>query len=204
MLILIIIAIALCIALLRGGSLLNLLNLPLRWNGIAAAGLILQLLIFTPFSDTPLIATATPQLYIVSMLLLVVWIAANYRIPGAILLAAGLLSNLAAIVANGGYMPVAPHLAEYTGQIVRYEGETALIENNSIASDNVQLWLLTDILAVPPFIPFANVFSIGDVLLVVGGSILVYRGAFGGAAAAPAAAQSSDTIAVTSPREEIL
>ena len=192
MFILMILLIVLLIALVRGGSLLNLLQLPLRWNWIALLALGLQLLIFTPFRDAPLIDSFIPQLHILSMAILIGWIAANYRIAGAALLAAGLLANLAAVTANGGYMAGDPRPAAHNAQSVRYGGESELIANNSIATDDVQLWILTDILAVPPFIPFANVFSIGDVLLMLGGGILIYRGMFR-AAKPPEANQSINT-----------
>lgn len=164
------------IALLQGGALRNFSALRLRWVPLVIGGFVLQLLIFTPFRSAPLISGFTAQLYILSMALLIVWVAVNWRIPGMALMAIGLLLNSAAIVANGGYMPVSTESARYAGTIDRYANQVAPISNNSIAADShVQLWLLTDIIAVPGWVPLATVVSIGDVLLTLGVAVLCYR-----------------------------
>ena len=164
------------VALLRGGSLRNFSSLRLRWIPLAIGSFLLQLLIFTPFRETPLVTISTTQIYMLSMALLTLWVAANWRIPGMALMAAGLLANFVAIAANGGYMPVSPAHARIAGTIDRYATEGQAIANNSLATeDDVRLWLLTDILPLPQGFPFANVYSIGDVLLTIGAAILCYR-----------------------------
>ena len=163
-------------ALLRGGSLRNFDSLHIRWIPLAIGGFVLQLLIFTPFRKAPLIAGATPQLYILSMAILTVWVGLNRRIPGMSLMAAGLLMNFTAIVANGGYMPVSPASARYAGTIANYESEGPQVANNSLATDSgPRFWLLTDIIPLPKELPFANVFSVGDLFLTTGVGILCYR-----------------------------
>ena len=140
------------------------------------AGFVLQLLIFTPFARSPLVAFATVPIYVLSMILLVIWVAANWRIPGVALIAIGLALNVIAITVNGGHMPVSPESARYAGTIGNYASEGAFVANNSIATqDNVRFWLLTDIIAIPKQVPFANVISIGDVLLTIGVGSLCYR-----------------------------
>ena len=164
------------VALLRGGALVNLVELRLRWAPLVLAALAVQLLIFTPFRAEPLIQAWTTQLYMLSMALLTLWVGLNWRIPGMALMALGLLSNFAAIAANSGYMPVSPESARYAGRLERYAAEGLPVANNSIATgDQARLWLLTDILPIPAGMPFANVYSIGDVLLTLGGALLCYR-----------------------------
>ena len=176
MLRLVIIVLVIVVALLRGGSLRNLAELQLRWLPLVIAGFMLQLLIFTPFARSPLLAAATVPIYVLSMLLLVIWVAANWRIPGMALIGIGLALNVIAITANGGHMPVSPESARYAGTIGNYASENTFVANNSIATqDNVRFWLLTDIIAIPKQVPFANVISIGDVLLTIGVGILCYR-----------------------------
>jgi Family of unknown function (DUF5317) len=176
MVILVILLPVIAVALLRGGTLANLIELRLRWTPLVLVALAVQLLIFTPFRKQPLIPIWTPQLYMLSMALLTAWVALNWRIPGMALMALGLLSNFAAIAANGGYMPVAPESARYAGRLARYAAQGLPVANNSIATgDQVRLWLLTDILPIPAWLPFANVYSVGDVLLTVGGALLCYR-----------------------------
>lgn len=170
-----VVALSIIIGLLRGGSLRHFGQLQLRWIPLVGASFGLQLLIFTPLRATPLIAVATTQLYVLSMLMLIMWVAVNWHIPGMVFMAAGLLLNTIAIVANGGYMPVLPASAAYAGKIENYATEGLAVANNSLATDaQVRVWLLTDILALPRWFPLANVFSIGDVLILVGACILCY------------------------------
>lgn len=170
------IILAIVIALLRGGSLLHFGALRVRWLPLIIATFGFQYLIFAPFVNPLLPPWATMLLYILSMALLVVWVAANRHIPGMLIMAAGLLMNFAAIAANGGHMPVSSASVRYSGSISRYEASPNHVVNNSAVMDEgVHLWLLTDILAVPKEVPFANVYSIGDVLLTVGAGLLCYR-----------------------------
>lgn len=172
----VIILIVVLAALARGGSLRNLASVELRGLPLVFASFGLQLLIFTPFAEQPIIAFATAPLYLLSMALLAVWVWMNRQLHGIMPIAAGVLMNLAAIAANGGYMPVDPAAAAYAGRLDGYSGEEALIDNNSLASaENVRLWLLTDIFPVPAGIPLANVFSLGDILLTTGIGIFCYR-----------------------------
>ena len=177
MLRLLVIGVVVLAALARGGSLGNFGRLRLRVLWLVLASLGVQLVIFTPLRDLlRLDGVAIPVLYGLSMALLTLWVALNWRVPGMALMALGLLCNFAAIVSNGGYMPVSPASASYAGTIVQYDEAGGSRHNNSVASDNgVRLWLLTDILPVPRQVPFASVVSIGDVVLTVGAGMLCYR-----------------------------
>ena len=86
----------------------------------------------------------------------------------ALIVFGGLL-NLAAIGANGGVMPAQRDALESAGIIV----DSPEFENSAVV-DDARLWFLGDIFAVPEGIPFANVFSIGDVILVLGGAVAVH------------------------------
>jgi hypothetical protein len=48
--------------------------------------------------------------------------------------------------------------------------------SNSAVIDDPSLALLTDIFALPPWVPFANVFSIGDVLIGLGVIVVIAIG----------------------------
>jgi hypothetical protein len=170
------IILAIIIALLRGGSLRQFSTIQIRWIPLIIATFGFQYLSFAPFVKPFLPAWASIVLYILSMALLTLWVAGNWRIPGMLIMATGLLMNFAAITTNGGHMPVSSASVRYSGSISRYESSADHIVNNSIMiDDQVRLWLLTDIFAVPQAIPFANVYSIGDILLTLGASILCYR-----------------------------
>jgi hypothetical protein len=103
-----------------------------------------------------------PILYVASTAAVLVAVVANLALPGLRLVALGAASNLAAIVANGGYMPADPDALAAAGMSAT-DGPT-----NSIVATNPALAPLTDIFAIPDWVPFANVFSIGDVLIGVG------------------------------------
>ena len=171
MLRILIILIVIVVALLRGGSLHNLAAVRLRWLPLVFGGLVLQLLIFTPFREVSLISVATPWLYIMSMLMLATWAAVNRHIPGIVFMAAGLLLNLTVIAANGGYMPVLSEAIRMARMPVSYGIDGRHNSLATFASGKVHLWLLSDIIPIP----FAGVFSIGDVLLTLGVAICCYR-----------------------------
>jgi hypothetical protein len=105
---------------------------------------------------------AAPVVYVASSLAVLVVIFANVRIPGVALLAAGATCNLAAILANGGSMPASPAALASLGW------SDAAGYSNSVVRPDAALAALTDIFALPAWLPFANVFSVGDVLIAVG------------------------------------
>src|SRR5581483_5630106 len=169
MLIPLLIVLAIGAGLLRGGSLRNFAALPLRWIPLIIASFVLQLFLFTPFMHRPLIDVAVEPLYVLSMVMAAVWVALNWHIPGMLLIALGLGSNLIAIVANGGRMPISPAGALYNGEIANFAAGTTVSNNSLLAApDQVRLWLLTDILPMPKGLPLSGVYSLGDVLLAAG------------------------------------
>jgi hypothetical protein len=170
-----VIVLVIVVALLRGGSLRNFAAIQLRWLPLVIAGFALQLLIFTPFAQSPLIAFATLPIYVLSLALLAIWVAANWRIPGMALIAIGLALNVAVIAANGGHMPVLPEAARLAGQ---YEalaaGDPRTSKHELMEMEQARLWLLSDIIVIPRGVPGAVVLSVGDIVLTVGIAILCY------------------------------
>ena len=128
------ITLAIIVGLLRGGSLRNFAALPLRWVPLIIASFVLQLFLFTPFLHRPLIDVAVEPLYLLSMLMATVWVALNWRIPGMLLIALGLLMNFVAIAANGGHMPVSPESARYAGKIANFAPGSTISNNSVLAS----------------------------------------------------------------------
>jgi hypothetical protein len=72
-----------------------------------------------------------------------------------------------AIVANGGYMPA-------SGAAMAALGKTAptVYSNSAIVPDPV-LWPLTDVFGLPTWLPGANVFSVGDILIAIGVIVVI-------------------------------
>ena len=98
------------------------------------------------------------------------FVARNRALPGLWLLAAGGASNAAAITANGGVMPATPS-AFSTAGIDRLPPGMA----NSAPSEDAPLWFLGDVFALPAAWPLATVFSVGDMALVAGAAVLLWR-----------------------------
>src|SRR4030081_3701816 len=90
--------------LITGGRPGNILRLHLRWPGLIFLALVIQVAIFSSWLPVP--RSLLPFLYVVSNLIALVWLGRNIRVQGIPCLALGAVSNLAAIVANGGRMPV--------------------------------------------------------------------------------------------------
>jgi hypothetical protein len=80
-----------------------------------------------------------------------------------------MLLNLAAILANRGTMPV--RLAA-----MHDAGRTDAVQANSTALRDPSLPWLVDRWAAPDWIPLANVFSVGDVVIAVGAVVIVLAG----------------------------
>jgi hypothetical protein len=90
-----------------------------------------------------------------------VWL--NRRISGLPIVALGGGLNALTIAANGGTLPASRSALEFAG-IHPVAGDF----NNSGVLAHPHLAWLGDVLAVPAGVPMANVFSVGDVLILVG------------------------------------
>jgi hypothetical protein len=153
--------IGLVVGFLLGGRPAGLASLRIDYGWLMIAGLMVQIVLFSPFGAAR-VGDLGPPIYVGSTLLVAGAILANLRITGMALVGLGAISNLAAIIANGGYMPADPRAAAALGMV-----ETTVYSNSSVVADPA-LWPLTDIFAMPAWMPWSNVFSIGDVLIVVG------------------------------------
>ncbi len=155
------IPIGLLVGLLVGGRLAGLAELRFRWLPLFLIGLGIQLILFSP-PVTARIGDLGPPIYVASTALVLAAVARNWRITGVPVVFVGAACNLAAIVANGGYMPAGGAALDALNRHVTDE------YSNSAVLEHPNLELLTDIFALPSWVPFANVFSLGDVILGVG------------------------------------
>jgi len=170
--------IGLLIGFLLGGRLDRLADLRFHWAWLAIVGLIVQVLLFSPlFEDV--IGDLGPPIYVLSTAAVLVAVLRNWRLPGLAIVAIGAASNLLAIVANGGVMPASPEAIASLG----WDPEAGF--SNSVVMADPALWPLTDIFALPSWLPAANVFSIGDVLIGVGVAVVIALGMRGQRTALP-------------------
>ncbi len=155
------ILIGLLVGVAAGGRLDRLGRLRFRWGGLAIVALLVQVALFSGPVSTG-IGDAGPPIYVASSAAVLVVVLRNIRIAGLPIVALGAASNLVAIVANGGYMPAAPGALESLGKQVGAE------YSNSREFAAAAMAPLADAFAMPAAMPFANVFSIGDVLIGLG------------------------------------
>jgi hypothetical protein len=151
----------LALGLLLGGQASRLGELRIRFAWLCVAGLAVQLVLFSD-AVTERIGDLGVPIYVASTFAVAAAVAANYRIPGMAVVALGAFSNLAAIVANGGYMPTTAEALAAAGF-----SEKTVYSNSALLADPRLPWL-TDIFAMPPWIPAHNVFSVGDLLIGLG------------------------------------
>ena len=160
------VAIGLVLGLVLGGRPAGLADLRIRWAWPMVAGFLAQVALFSaPVTDR--IGALGPPIYVASTALVLAAIWMNRRIQGMPIVGIGATCNLSAIVANGGYMPADPAIMAALGR-----GDPTTYSNSAILPDPV-LQPLTDIFVLPRWLPFTNVFSVGDVLIGIGVAILI-------------------------------
>jgi hypothetical protein len=98
-----------------------------------------------------------------------VFLWANRGLQGLWLIAAGAASNSLAIVVNGGVMPATRGALESAGLDASGSGFV-----NSTVVRSPRLAFLGDVFAIPEAFPLSNVFSAGDVCIVVGAAVVLY------------------------------
>lgn len=155
---------------LAGGRLDRLADLRFRLGWLAVAGLLVQVVLFSEVGAPIAERGLGPAVYIASTGAVLVAVLVNLAIPGMVVVALGAVSNLAAVVANGGVMPTTRAALTAAGLADRPGF------SNSAVLDDPRLAPLTDIFAIPAGLPLANVFSVGDALLGVGVAIVIVAG----------------------------
>ncbi|MBI5105803.1 MAG: DUF5317 domain-containing protein [Solirubrobacterales bacterium] len=97
------------------------------------------------------------------------FVLANLRLPGMAAMGLGGALNAIAITANGGVMPADPGALAAAGLATDHAEFL-----NSAAVRDPHLQPLGDVFATPPGLPFSNVFSVGDVLLLAGAAVFLH------------------------------
>jgi hypothetical protein len=153
---------------LTGGRLSRLADLEFRRAWLALAALVVQVLII---SIVPGIGEdLSERIHLASYLLLGAFLVVNRHVPGLLVIAAGGALNFAAIVSNGGVMPADPAAIAAAG-IPQNATEFA----NSAPADGAPLGFLGDVFHTPAWLPIHNVFSVGDLVIVLGAFLLLHR-----------------------------
>jgi hypothetical protein len=151
---------------LAGGHLGELASIKFQRTWTVLVGLGIQIVIISviPDADPVLLATA----HVISYVFVGAFVYSNRSQPGLWLVAAGWGSNLLVIAANGGIMPTA---ASTVASSARKVAANEFVNSRALAHPKLQF--LGDIFAIPRSWPLHNVFSIGDILIVVGVFVLL-------------------------------
>lgn len=153
---------------LFGGKVARIAEVRIRHAWTILASIALQIFVlFVVHDRLPAAVAAGIHMASYAPALAFVWM--NRTVRGIAIIVLGGLLNLAAIAANGGVMPAREDALRTAGFPVDNEEF-----RNSAVVEDPNLAILGDVFAVPAGVPFANVFSIGDILLVIGGGVFVH------------------------------
>jgi len=172
MLLLYFVAAGVAIGLLARGDLDRLAAVRVSWAPVAIAGLVFQVVLFSgPVSSA--VGSWGPALYVGSTAIVLLALLRNLEHPGFRLIALGAALNLVAILAYGGQMPAS---VEAYRLLTGHEPvPSAGFSNSVVAPWGSPLLWLGDVFVLPRPIPLANVFSIGDVFIGLGGCLFIVR-----------------------------
>ena len=147
--------------LLAGGSLRRFGDLRIPGTWIVVLALVAQIVVIevVPRADPAFLSGVHLATYVAAG----VFVAINRHVPGLWLVALGAASNGLTIAANGGTLPASRSALERAG-VHLVPGEFL----NSGVLPHPRFAFLGDVFAIPAGFPLANVFSIGDVLIVLG------------------------------------
>lgn len=153
-------------ALLPGSDLRRLGLLRLRHIWLVWLALAVQIVVISVLPD---LGAVSQGLHVATYGLAFLFALLNNRSAGTWLVAIGGACNLIAITANGGVMPA-------TAGAVKASGwrPTAGHFANSAALPNPRLSFLGDMFSTPPGFPVHSVFSIGDVVIVLGVALFLH------------------------------
>jgi hypothetical protein len=152
---------------LVGGRLSRLALVRLRWLPLVLLALAAQVVVL----ELP-VGRSLPEgaVHNATYLAAAVFILINRRVPGLPLIAAGAASNGVTIALNGGVLPASASALARAG----IEQTPGTFTNSGVIADP-KLAFLGDVFAIPAGLPLANVFSIGDLLIVLGAGYAAYR-----------------------------
>lgn len=152
---------------LLGGDLRLLATVRLRLTWLVFAALATQVLVisFMPRGSRTFEAVVHVLTYVAAAVVVVV----NRRVPGLLLIGAGTLSNGTVITLNGGTLPASP-----AAQAAAHLHKLGRGLDNSAPLAHPRLGWLGDNFVSPSWLPFHNVVSIGDLLILAGAATLMW------------------------------
>lgn len=152
---------------LLGGRLSRLSGLRVRRSGLIVLALVLQVVMTLVVHDAS--RPVLVAMHLVSYAMAAVGLWANRSLPGLVLVAVGGMTNGLVIALNGGTLPARAAALRAAGEHVDPH-----FANSGVVAHPVLPWL-GDIAATPWWLPFRNVISVGDLVVLVGAFLLVHE-----------------------------
>lgn len=153
---------------LAGGRVAALADFRVERAWLLCVALAIQVAILSLFDEGS--AEWLAAAHVASYAIVIVFLASNRSVPGLWLVSIGTALNATAIVANGGVMPASRSALEAAGRPGASDG----FANSRVVAD-ANLAFLGDVFAWPQPLPLANVFSVGDVCIVVGAAMILHQ-----------------------------
>lgn len=167
------------IGLVTGGRLTELARLEIKWWPVLLAGVALQAYTVGHWTTEAVAGVPIRQAVFVGTHAIILAVAAaNLKLPGLRAVVLGATANLAALLANGGLMPVSAEARVAAGHQAALDSLAtgAMVLGSKgviIPAEQANLWLLTDMLVIPRPFPITAIFSIGDLLVALGLGYLI-------------------------------
>jgi len=169
----------------RGRIFGRIAALPLRSTWLALLAVALQLpLLRAPAGSVERIRVQQ-VLFLLSHLVLLIFVWRNRRLTGIQILGLGVMCNLLVIAVNGGFMPIAPQTLTrinpgslpsqwLAGLYYGYSKDIILLR------EQTRFEMLSDMWVIPPPFPWPTAFSLGDILIALGIMVLLQGSAVTG------------------------
>jgi Family of unknown function (DUF5317) len=152
---------------LIGGKLSRLADLRFRGVPLLAGALAVQILVISVWRSPDPAVAAT--LHVLTYALAAAFLWWNRRIAGVPLVALGAALNGVTIAVNGGTLPASRTAVSESGFRVAADHFA-----NSDPLAHPRLSFLGDIFVTPSWLPFRNVFSVGDIVIVLGAAVCLH------------------------------
>ncbi|MGB9794223.1 DUF5317 domain-containing protein [Caldisericum exile] len=150
---------------------------PIKGFYFAVVGFLIQLGIFSYDFAFSKYEYLSPYFYIISLILLFIFVLLNLNYHGMKIILIGFLLNFSAIIANGGYMPQYIDKLTIAGEFEKIEllKQYGHFYNGILGSNQTKLKTLTDIIAIgkPTFL--SGVYSVGDLIIIAGLIVFIFE-----------------------------
>jgi hypothetical protein len=128
-----------------------------------------------------------------SQVALIFLVILNHHLPGAKLLALGIVLNTTVMVANGGWMPVTPETCHFIhpDRVVEELGRAPNSKGITLPRSETRLWILSDIVRVK--VPWRRTaVSIGDLVVLAGIAQFIFQATSRKQTPSPASVMAGD------------